>query len=370
MNIQSADNIVDEYLIHRGFTQTFRTLLKEKTNDRTKGFSATKIVEQIFSYIEEFEIESFVQLWDFLSKRFFLHLDQEHALLLSQMKSDLIKLYLVTAIKKNSKGVVTDFFLKYSHEILTESMESSNNLRSWYVLPYMDDPEKDAEFSVYFSAKWAEMLKLTLNNYLATILINAPPPRLLLLERWFRSESQRDIRLKLQQSSEKVENLISTLRVYDERLNALRMALKDLVHYVHHCNNTVRLTGDSSSSRHLGSSVGLFETDEEADRKRQQILELGQNVCRLSSEAVQKGSKHRSSINPRSITATDPLEAFIKINPTSKAFKTSLSPSSSSSALIDAVSTNMAQVQNQSSTEEIEIQLAQHLQLWLKALDR
>jgi hypothetical protein len=269
MNIQSADNIVDEYLIHRGFTQTFKALQKEKISDRTKGFNAIKIVEQIFIYIDEFEIESFIDLWDFLTKRFFLHLDQEHVLLLSQIKSDLIKFYLVTAIKKNSKGVVTDFFLKYSHEILTESAESSNSLRNWYVLPYMEHPEKDPEFSVYFSAKWPEMLKLTLNNYLATILINAPPPRLLLLERWFRSEAQRDIRSKLVQSSEKVENLLTTLRAYDERLNVLRGALKDLVHYVHHSNNSLQVKSDSSLSRHGAS---LFETDEEAENKRQQVL--------------------------------------------------------------------------------------------------
>lgn len=118
---------------------------------------------------------------DFLNKRFFLHLDQEHIFLLSNVKSDLIKFYLVNAIKKNNKEKITEFFGKYSHEIISESGESVTGLRSWYVLPYMEEPEKDPEFSVYFTSKWSDMLRVTLNNFLSTILLNAPLPKVILL---------------------------------------------------------------------------------------------------------------------------------------------------------------------------------------------
>lgn len=114
---------------------------------------------------------------DFLNKRFFLHLDQEHIVLLSNVKSDLIKFYLVNAIKKNNKEKIAEFFGKYSHEIISESGDSATGLRSWYVLPYMEEPEKDPEFSVYFTTKWSDMLRVTLNNFLSTILLNAPPPK-------------------------------------------------------------------------------------------------------------------------------------------------------------------------------------------------
>lgn len=180
MNIPGADSIVEEYLIHRGFTKTFRCLQKEIAEDRTKGFNATRIVEQIFFYIYAFEIESFVNLWDFLSKRFFMHLDQEHVMLLSNVKSDLIKFYLVNAIKKSRKEKVAEFFTKYSHEIITESGDNPNGLRNWYVLPYMEDPEKDPDFSVYFTTRWADILRVTLSNFLSSILLNAPPPKVYL----------------------------------------------------------------------------------------------------------------------------------------------------------------------------------------------
>jgi hypothetical protein len=62
-NIAVCDTIVEEYLIHRGFTKTFKSLQKEKKDDRTQNFDATRIVDQIFLYITTFDIESFVNLW-------------------------------------------------------------------------------------------------------------------------------------------------------------------------------------------------------------------------------------------------------------------------------------------------------------------
>ena len=41
----------------------------------------------------------------------------------------------------------------------------------------MEEPEKDPEFSVYFTVKWSDMLRVTLSNFLSTILLNAPPPK-------------------------------------------------------------------------------------------------------------------------------------------------------------------------------------------------
>ena len=95
------------------------------------GFHAIKIVEQIYFYIENYQISDFVDLWDFLSKRFFMHLDQENLLLLDDMKSDLIKFYLVNLINHNKKKEMNDFFETYSHEIIADSGNSTLQLRSW-----------------------------------------------------------------------------------------------------------------------------------------------------------------------------------------------------------------------------------------------
>jgi hypothetical protein len=86
-DISSADCLVEEYLIYRGFTQSFRSFHAEKAYDKTKNFEVSRIVEQTFVYIHNFEVEQFVSLWDFLHNRFFLHLDQEYTQLAEQIKA-------------------------------------------------------------------------------------------------------------------------------------------------------------------------------------------------------------------------------------------------------------------------------------------
>jgi hypothetical protein len=44
-NIVAADQMVGEYLIFRGFTQSFRSLEAERSRDKTKHFEAVRIVD-------------------------------------------------------------------------------------------------------------------------------------------------------------------------------------------------------------------------------------------------------------------------------------------------------------------------------------
>lgn len=44
-NINAADQLLGEYLIYRGFTQSFRSLESERAKDKTKLFDSSKIVE-------------------------------------------------------------------------------------------------------------------------------------------------------------------------------------------------------------------------------------------------------------------------------------------------------------------------------------
>ena len=68
---------------------------------------------------------------------------------LSVHHQDLIKYYLVACHKAKNKSKLTEFFTNFSKEILsrsTSSAESSSNaeeLRKWYVLPYLEDPADD-----------------------------------------------------------------------------------------------------------------------------------------------------------------------------------------------------------------------------------
>jgi len=259
-SIANVDHMVEEFLLYRGFTQTFRCLENEKSKDRVKSFQENKIVEQVFQYLINFEMESFISLWDFLCKRFFLHLDQEHLDMIAGLKTDLLKFYLVNAVRARSKEKCHEFFASYSHEILSESCSSStgasstlgtaitNNsdhpqsptqaqtqtmsLRAWYVLPYLEEPEKDPQFAVYFTQKWADALRLTLNNFLSIVLSNAPPPKLILLDRWYKSDVQHAMRRQLRTVTEEVEGLRTRCEQYEKRIVALHKLVFDVSAHV------------------------------------------------------------------------------------------------------------------------------------------
>mmetsp|Transcript_29539 Transcript_29539/g.49902 ORF Transcript_29539/g.49902 Transcript_29539/m.49902 type:complete len:358 (-) Transcript_29539:181-1254(-) len=298
-NILGVDSLVEEYLIHRGFTQTFRIFQKEKSDDRTHGFHAIKIVEQIYHYIENYKISEFIDLWDFLNKRFFIHLDQENLTLLDNMKIDLIKSYLVNLINQNKKQEMTNFFETYSHEIIAHSGNSAVQLRSWYALPYMSHPEKDPEFSPYFSKKWADMLRVTLHNFLSTILFNTPEPKLLFLEKWFRSDAQEETRRHLQEARNMMHENVHKENVYEDRLYTLQGTIRELVTHIHEQNTkaiTDRVEGESEGSNFHDDSMG---TTGSRERPNMSVLEdfsisdvekiaaMGNSVCELAASCMQ-----------------------------------------------------------------------------------
>ena len=228
----------------------------------------------IFGHLHSFDIDSFISLWDFLSKRFFFHLDAEHLQYSSLLKSDLLKYFLVNTVKSNRKDKLLEFFASFSHEILAESGDSvAGNLRSWFVLPYMEEPEKDPEFSQYFSNRWAESLRSTIGSFLSTVLQTAPPPKLLLLERWFHSDAQQEMRAQLSLSSKKVDCLVSKLEKSEERLAHLRSAVRELAQCLLKFSVANAAGSGLSTGKLKGSSghSGLFESDEEADAKKVKV---------------------------------------------------------------------------------------------------
>lgn len=231
--------------------------------------------------------------WDFLNKRFFFHLDAEHYNLCCTLKADLLKFYLVNAVKTKNKDRVTEFFSLYSHEILAEGGSNvAGTLRNWFVLPYMDEPDKDGDFAVYFSQRWVDLLKVTLHNFLTVVLSSAPPPKLLLLEKWYRSEAQQEMRTQFSLLTKKIEKLTTRCDRYEERLQTLRESLRTVCSLLH------KTTIAASYGASKATSVALFEQEEDervAEDRRTKLRELGSNVVRDLTDTVNRISRERSA---------------------------------------------------------------------------
>lgn len=318
MNITAADSIVSEYLIYRGFTATYASLQNEKLKDRVKKFEVASIVEAIFHYIQSFQILNFVSLWDFMTKRFFAHLDMDHVQVSLDLKADLLKYYLVNAFKVQEKSKITDFFSLYSHEILSES-GISKHLRSWYILPYIENPDNDKEFSPYFQSRWIESLKLTVSNFLSIVLSTAPPPKLLLLERWFRSEAQQEIRQQLKQSLSRIDILTDKLLESEERLLVSREIIKEL------SSQLVKVTFDKDKD--TPSTMFKVNEDDHGDSSKS----IGQRVVKLSIDGYNKSkfiqglafdSKIREILGPETANAYfNETNNIAKVDDNSKDFE-------------------------------------------------
>jgi hypothetical protein len=172
------------------------------------------------------------------------------------LSSDLLKYYLVVAKKKNADKI-PEFFAAYSHEILSES-DNVMNLRKWYVLPYITEPDKDPEFASYFTQRWADVLRISLQNLLSVVMKTAPTPKLLLLDRWYSSEAQEVLRSQVRESVSKIEDLECETAKQKERLHMLQTAVRNLVLYVYR-NSTDEEEESGSEDEELKEGEGKLD---------------------------------------------------------------------------------------------------------------
>ncbi|KAK8795510.1 hypothetical protein WA158_000167 [Blastocystis sp. Blastoise] len=162
-SLSQVDDIVAEYLLFRGFTDTYKSFENDRAKDQTKDFNVDKIVDVLFKAIADYDYKSLLSTWKFLDSRFFSFLDIE---------------YLQT---------VLEYLAQYTEDMMKENaMNNSNNSNNnqdnwspWFALPFINNPEKDEYFSVYYSKSWCINLRTSITNFFRTIFHNLPMPRLL-----------------------------------------------------------------------------------------------------------------------------------------------------------------------------------------------
>ena len=284
---------------------------------------------------------------------------------------------------------------------------------SWYILPYLDAPQDDSEFSVYFTIKWIESLKITLLNFLTIVLSTAPIPKLLLLEKWYRTESQTDIRLKLKQSYNKMNILIEYIEKSEIRLNTLRNVMKELIinlsktifnnnnininHSINNnnnnnSNNNTNLNENSNNNSNnnnnsnsnsnsnsnnnnnnnpnstelrRGTNIALFETDEEQESKKKLMKDLNININKLLNELILKGNNllTNNSNNSNNSNIDEKLKDILGYQLSNNFFY-----GNNNNENIDITNNNELKKMNDTTIEELESNLVEQVNLWLKTL--
>ncbi|XP_068620439.1 WD repeat-containing protein 91 [Battus philenor] len=175
-HIQFVDELVREYLLYRGFTSTVKAFDNDLKIDKDKGFRVDKIVEQILHYVNISDLSGLKEYWSHLDSLVFSKLEVHVQPAVRKIEYSLYKLYLVTAAQstgslKNEK--VSEFLSKMLPEL-----QGQNEWKEWFMLPYIQKPEENPSFSLYFTRAWQDSVLVSLHNLLATVFQCMPQPTL------------------------------------------------------------------------------------------------------------------------------------------------------------------------------------------------
>lgn len=175
-NMQYAEELMREFLIFRGFTNTLRSFEAEISTDIGKGFQVDKILDLIFSvYVPKFEAEKLVGLMGFLKQCFFSPADMRFNSTLAKLELSTIRYYIVYALQKGRQDKVVEFFARYGNDLL----HNADDWSPWFAIPYMRNPSMDPQFRVFFSKEWLDTLLVSFRNFLSEIFSGIRLPALL-----------------------------------------------------------------------------------------------------------------------------------------------------------------------------------------------
>ena len=179
-SVAFMDDLVKEYLLFRGCNATFKSFEHDLKQDKERTFKADKIVEQLFSYINTYDLINLIEYWSYLDQKYFSHLTFKTANgspLSRKYELFLFRYYLVYSIQNNKTEKVSEFFDK-----LAPFLQTQPEWKDWFCLPFIKNPVDNPTFSIYFNQKWIDTFAVSLQNFISIVFQSVQFPRLLLFD--------------------------------------------------------------------------------------------------------------------------------------------------------------------------------------------
>lgn len=174
--MQHAEELVREFLVFRGFTNTLEAYEAELRTDIGKGFEVDKILDLIFSvYVPNFHADKLLALLRFFKNYLSSSSDTPLLSTLSKLEASLLRFYVVHALHCNRTDKVVEFFALHGTELLQRSQDWTH----WFAIPYKKNPHLDPEFRVFFSKEWYQALHLSSRNFFSEVFNATRLPALL-----------------------------------------------------------------------------------------------------------------------------------------------------------------------------------------------
>ncbi|RLN20988.1 hypothetical protein BBJ28_00008055 [Nothophytophthora sp. Chile5] len=261
-----VDELVMEYLLFRGFTK-HAGLLR----------------------CHSFQVDTVLETWKFLTARFFNHLDASYA------PTALLRLYVVNAVKTGRREKAAEFFQlhadKLNASVAATGGAGADSWSRWFILPYIEHPETDAYFQVFFGQPWLEAFVMSFRNFLSLVFRNLPLPKLLAFQLTRLEEPTLKLRLKVSQSEATRLRLYNAeaatkIKKLEEAGRQLHSILRMMVQhsFMEHFSASSLSHGDGKSdsrSKNRSRSRSYGPTIANAGLSHQQMKELGElfGIC-------------------------------------------------------------------------------------------
>ncbi|KAK9760579.1 hypothetical protein K7432_015260, partial [Basidiobolus ranarum] len=309
--IQQADELVKEYLLFRGFLNTYRTFEADLKADKDKGFQVEKLIDELFGYVQAGELTSLLEFWRYLNFRFFTRLDTRFYKNVKKYEACLLKYYLIYGTEYSSSYCV-QFLIKEATFVATQQQRKDKILEffevfggelvgnpdwdRWFSLPFVKKPESDPFFQVYFVKSWLETFTVSLSNFLNTIFQNMPLPGLLCFN------IDRLKRKALQCEIEALQNVIEHLKLDvetgDSEITALRQKVAQTRSVTPEMPRVRSRAASTSSDRSFGRSGAKERSVSDTIRVPQVISAPGDLLRRFSIRGFRSSKEEPQSTSP------------------------------------------------------------------------
>uniref|UniRef100_M8BFM8 Anaphase-promoting complex subunit 4 WD40 domain-containing protein n=1 Tax=Aegilops tauschii TaxID=37682 RepID=M8BFM8_AEGTA len=110
-NVQYAEELVREFLVFRGFTNTLQAYEAELSTEIGRNFEVDKILDLVFSvYIPKYQLDRLLSIFSFLKQCFTSPADTVLYTALLKLEQSVLRYYVVNALKSGRQEKVVEFF--------------------------------------------------------------------------------------------------------------------------------------------------------------------------------------------------------------------------------------------------------------------
>ncbi|XP_010920341.1 uncharacterized protein [Elaeis guineensis] len=245
-NMQYAEELLREFLIFRGFTNTLQAFERELSTDIGRSFQVDKVLDLIFSvYIPKYQADKLISLLNFFKQCFSSPSEVLLISTLSKLEVSILRYYIVHALQSGRQDKVVEFFGANGNYLL----QKREDWMPWFAIPYVKNPNLDPQFHVYFSKEWFDALLLSFRNFLSEIFNGTRIPAL----------------LKISTEKNTVKHLKNDIKQLNHKLSQLQALLETKEAEIFRLRNMSPAAQDSSMLQDTSSISDLSSENSSKD---------------------------------------------------------------------------------------------------------